>query len=152
MTTASEKDIVDAIVADIAGLGLGVSYETWKYVEPRSLRSDVSKRWLCVYPTRINPEIISTQSSYSNLLRICVSWHYEVFSGLETNVGDQAAAEAALVSARTIRNRLETYGGGIPSLPDVTGEMHETRFDIGANGMWVSKNWIDLELFEGVLQ
>jgi len=149
----TEKQIVDAVVADLQGTALaGLVYETWKYVEPRALRADVCPEWLVVYPTRIQHEVMSTKSSYDDYTRLRVEWRSEVFSGLEQNIGDQQAAEAGLKVYSLIRARLETYGAGVPGLDaNVTAELFESHFGIGTNGMWFGYVLMDVESFGGVL-
>ena len=151
--TTTEKQMVDAIVADLqANVLAGVPHKTWLYVEPRALRADVSKSWLCVYPTQVQHEVISTKSSYDDYARIRVEWRSEVFTGMEFNDGDQAAAEAGLVTFSAIKARLETYGAGVPGLAaNDTAELIESKFGSGTNGMWFGYTLLDIETFGGVL-
>lgn len=151
MTT--EKQLVDAIVEDLrTGPLSDQTFSTWLYVEPRALRADVSSKWLCVYPTRIQHEVMSTKSSYDDITRIRVEWRRQVFEGMEFNDGDQAAAEEGLDIFTTMKARLETYGAGIPGLDaNDTATLFESHFGIGTNGMWFGYVLLDVETFGGVL-
>ena len=151
MTT--EKQIVDAIAADLRTNVLNnVTHEEWLYCEPRALRADVSPRWLCIYPTRIQHEVISTKSSYDDITRIRVEFRRQVFTGMEFNDGDSEAAEDGLQTFTQIKARLETYGAGVPGLPtNATAELFESHFGIGTNGMWFGYVLLDVETFGGVL-
>ena len=138
--------IVTAIETAVPSLP---AHGTWKYVEPRELRADKHAHWLVVYPTRLIPEIISTESNYDNQFRFVVSWHANVFKGLESNVGDDVRAREALLEAQAIRLEIEEWGAGLPGAgPNDTAVLFQSDYGLERNGLWVAKHQIDVEIFE----
>lgn len=150
MTIYSEVEVVDAIHADIQAnvTGLG-QYQSYLYVEPRTLRPDIEPKVLLVHPSHIIHEVISTVSDYENRNRYSVAWREGDFYGMESNVGDRELAAAALVRANAIRQQLQTYGAGVPGLLNTTAELFETKYRLDRNAMWSCEMTLQVSTFEG---
>ena len=141
------KAICDAVIADIEALPLPV-HRTFKYVKSRDLRTDQGS-WLNVFPSKVIGNVISTVSSYDSFVIICVDWVLPTFSGVESNIGDQAKAESGIVTAQLITDRLRTYGAGVPGLFNCTATVEEVDFDLDQNLSWCASTMIQVEVFEG---
>lgn len=148
MTTATTKDVIDAIEADINTLALPV-HQTFKYAKARSLRVDQGS-WLQVYPMTTSSDILSTSSAYDSWVRVAVEWSTPAFLGVESNVEDQALAETHLSVSDLIKARLQTYGIGVPGLWNVTAEFDDVTYDLATGGVWEAIHTVRVELFEGV--
>lgn len=145
----NETDVVDAVVADIAANVNGLpAYGTWKYVEPRSLRKDVKDRWLAVFPRRIDPELLATPDAYYNSLELVVAWYLPVFDGAAANLGEEAVVATALPQARLIRQHLQGYADGVPTLTNVTARLVNVEFDTRGSIGWVCEMTLMVEEFE----
>lgn len=147
MTTATTKEVVDAIEADLNNLALP-EHQTFKYAKARSLRVDTGN-WLQVYPSTIAADVISTNSSYDNQLRIAIEWAVPAFAGVESNIEDQALAEEYLTVSDLIKARLMDYGQGVPDLFNVTAVLDDVTYDLATGGVWEAIHTIRVELFEG---
>lgn len=148
MTTATTKDVIDAIEADINTLALPV-HQTFKYAKARSLRVDQGS-WLQVYPATTSSDILSTSSAYNSWVRVAVEWSTPAFLGVESNVEDQSLAAAHLAVSDLITARLQTYGIGVPGLWNVTAEFDDVTYDLATGGVWEAIHTVRVELFEGV--
>lgn len=147
----TEIEIIDAIYNDLeqeVGAQLG-THQTYLYVEPRVLRIDLGDRFLLIYPHLILHEIISTVSDYENRNRYMISWREHNPYGAEANLGDREVARAALERANAIRDRLQSYGHGVPGLPGTSAEMFETRYRLDKNDCWDCSMVLTVSTFEG---
>lgn len=148
MSNYNETEVIDAIVADLEANASMPTHGTLKYVEPRSLRKDVQTRWLAVYADRIEPDLIATPDAYYNKLNVVVAWYIPVFSGSEYNEGEEAAVGAALPEARAIRQHVQGYADGVPTLTNVTARLTDVDFDTRGSIGWVCEMTLEVEEFE----
>lgn len=143
----SVRDIVDAIVADLGTLPLP-EHRVSRYIKPRALRGDLAP-WLCVYPTGINPELVSTTSDYEGVHVVEVTWSEDVFIGQESNMADEDTALRALGRAQLINDRLRTYGAGVPELRNVTAVFGGCEYRLAGSGsLWQCVSTLEVEVFE----
>ncbi len=142
---ASEVDITNALVLDLETLALP-AHKVARYVEPRGLRGDQGT-WLCVYPSGVDEDLITTQSSYENFHLFDIIWAVPVFLHTESNFGDETVAQSALNAAQLIGDQLRTYGEGIPDLPRVTATVKKIRYEIGDGFLWQAVFTLDVEAF-----
>lgn len=140
------KSLIDSVVSDIeTNVGPLPEHNTWRYVEPNGLRADLGP-WLAVYPQRIRPELISTDSNYQHDRVIVVRWTLEAFDAAALNRDAEQDAEAGLVAAEAILDRLETYGAGIPDHTE-SGVLEESVFRLRQGPTWNAEFVLRIEEF-----
>lgn len=145
----NEVDITDAIYVDVTSYCSLPSFTPQLYVPAPVLRGDIgSGRYLSVYPVGVQPDLVATPSSYEDWHMYHVAWSVPVFRNFEDNITDNDAIKAALEAQSEIRERLQTYGCGIPTL-GVTAVLEDIRYEVpwDGNGMWHAVNRLRVEAF-----
>lgn len=117
MPDQSLSDVVDAIAADLAGLGLPAHSE-WLYTDPPILRPDKGTL-LGVFVREGAYAVLATNDSYTQDDTIVIAWYVPLIASPETGgAGDQTVSKSALADAETILARLRTYATEIPGVTD----------------------------------